>query len=127
MSRLLIIDDDPLICQMCSAYFSSKGHQVVTAKDGKDGLDKFSRHDFDLVVTDLMMPRRHGYEVIDAIKLSNKGETTPIVLLTADAHEPDLEAYNRRKFQDDTLTKPFDIPMLEHKISDLLREFADRG
>ena len=126
MSRFLVIDDDPMICQMCSAYFGSKGHQVITARDGKEGIEKFEKADYDLIITDLMMPKRHGYEVIDLVKTSSKGEKVPVILLTADAHEPDLELYNRRKFQDDTLTKPFDIPMLEHKVNDLLQEFAER-
>ena len=126
MPRLLVIDDDPIICQISRAYFTSKGYDVTTAMDGVEGLNKWKSEEYDLVITDLMMPNRHGYEVIDMIKLSARGAKTPVILLTADKSEPELEKYDRRQFQDDTLTKPFDMPMLEKMIKDLLAEFADR-
>ncbi|HPM78595.1 MAG TPA: response regulator [bacterium] len=127
MSRFLFVDDDPVILQICSAYFGAKGHNVTVARDGAEGFKKFSLTRYDLVVTDLMMPNKHGYQLIDAIKHSPTGEKTPVLLLTADKDEPELDKYARHHFQDDTLTKPFDMPILERKINDLLREFAERG
>jgi two-component system, OmpR family, response regulator len=126
MSHLLFIDDDPIIRQVCRAYFSSKGYTVTVAKGGKDGLEKFKRGEFDLVVTDLMMPDRHGFEVIDLIKQSSRGPKTPIILLSADIDDPDMKSYERKAFQDDTLSKPFDMPDLEKMIADLLEEFEAR-
>lgn len=126
MSRILFIDDDPVILQICSAYFGAKGHKITVARDGADGFKKFSIGGFDLVVTDLMMPNKHGYQLIDAIKHTANGEKTPIILLTADKDEPELEKYERHHFQDDTLSKPFDMPILDRKINDLLQEFAER-
>ena len=126
MSRILVIDDDPIICQMCSAYLTSLGHTVAVARDGKEGVEKFKSHDFDLIITDLMMPRMHGYQAIDAIKATSKGQKIPVILLTADAKEADLEEFDRHHFQDDTLSKPFDMPDLEKMIGDLMDEFADR-
>ena len=123
MSRFLIIDDDPIICQIFKSYFSSKGNYVETAKDGRDGVAKFKASKFDLVVTDLMMPVVHGFEVIDTIKSSFGGNDNPIpiILLTADKEEPNLKRYPRRHQQDDTLEKPFDMPDLEKKIKFLLK------
>lgn len=127
MARLLIIDDDPIILQIGKAYFSSKGHTVSTARDGREGISKFKQNEYDMVITDLMMPNIHGYQVIDAIKLSQKGSRTPVILLTADANEPELDKYERRSFQDDTITKPFDMNILEKSVKDLFAEFEDRN
>lgn len=126
MGKFLVIDDDPIILQITSAFFKAKGHQVVTARDGKEGIHKFETDRFDLVITDLMMPKTHGYQVIDHIKKTQKGKLTPVILLTADQNEPELDQYDRNKFQDDTLTKPFDIPILEKMVNDLMDEFEDR-
>jgi two-component system chemotaxis response regulator CheY len=113
---MLVIDDDPMILTMINVYFTAKGHQVTTAKTGREGLQKFSAGEFDLVITDLMMPNGHGYEVIDGIKLSEKGKNTPIILLTADKDEPDLQSYKRQRAADKIMTKPFDMPALDRMI-----------
>lgn len=124
MGNLLVIDDDPTITQMCKAYFTVKGHSVSVAKDGREGLDKFKKGNFDLVITDLMMPEVHGFKVIDDIKMSDRGKKTAVILLSADKDEPDLKRYKRQEFQDETITKPFDIPALERMINRLLEHFA---
>jgi len=119
MSRILVIDDDPVIRQMGKAYFTAKGHEVVTAVDGKDGINKYNSEEFDIVITDLMMPNVHGFEVIDYIK--KKGRGTPVILLTADRKEPTLDKYPRQAWEDDFITKPFDIPNLEKKVNEILK------
>ncbi len=126
MSRMLIIDDDPVIRKMGQAYFTAKGHNVITAKDGKEGVERFAHGEYDIVITDLMMPNVHGFKVIDYIKLSPKGKNTPVILLTADIKEPELDAYDRKAFEDDYVAKPFDIPVLEAKVKHVLKEFALR-
>jgi DNA-binding response OmpR family regulator len=125
MKRILVIDDDSMIRQLCKAYFTAKGHTVEVSENGKKGMARFSKEDFDLVITDLMMDNGHGFEVIDFIKLTDKGARTPVILLSADKDQADLESYERRRFQDDTLSKPFDMPVLEAKVNSLFEEFAD--
>jgi len=127
MAKMLVIDDDPIITQMCKAYFTAKGHTVTVALDGKEGLEKYKKGIFDIVITDLMMPTVHGFRVIDEIKLSSRGDKTAVILLSADKDEPNLKNYKRKKFQDDTINKPFDIPVLERMVAKLLEEFADQS
>jgi len=126
MSKILVIDDDPMITQLCKNYFRVKGHNVTIARNGKEGLKIFDRERFDLVITDLMMPETHGFQVIDAIKMSKKGASIPILLLSADINEEELREYDRKRLPDETLAKPFDIPDLERKVKDLLEQFSDR-
>ncbi len=125
--RFLIIDDDPVIRKIGQAYFTAKGHSVTTAKDGKEGVEKFKQGEWDVIITDLMMPIYHGFQVIDYIKSTPKGKKIPVILLTADIKEPELDKYERRAFEDDYVAKPFDVPVLEAKIARVLKEFATRS
>ncbi|MCC6157959.1 MAG: response regulator [Deltaproteobacteria bacterium] len=127
MASMLVIDDDQIIRKMMQAFFTAKGFNVTVAKDGREGIEKFKVGTYDVVVTDLMMPDVHGYQVIDFIKGSKKGKTTPVVLLTADRNEPELDQYDRSGFEDDYLAKPFDMPILEGKVKSVIREFRERG
>jgi CheY-like chemotaxis protein len=120
MANLLIIDDDPTIRQIVGPYFKIKGYAVTTANNGVEGVEAFKTAFFDMVITDLMMPRMNGFEVIDHIKGSEKGAETPIILLTADKDDPELQKQQRAHFQDDTLAKPFDVPALERMVISLL-------
>jgi DNA-binding response OmpR family regulator len=128
MHTMLMIDDDPIIRKICETYFTAKGFKVDVAEDGREGLQKFKSNGgkYDVVITDLMMANVHGFQVIDVIKKSAVGNDTPVILLTADKNEPDLENYDRDMYQDDTLSKPFDLPILEKMVGNLLEEFADR-
>ena len=126
MSKILIVDDDPIIRQLVKNYFTAKGHQVTAAVDGKDGIEKFKAGDFNLLIADLMMPVLHGYQLIDFVRNHVKGKSMPILLLTADRKEPVMETYDRRGYEDDYLAKPFDVPTLEKKVNELLAEAADR-
>lgn len=126
MPTMLVIDDDPIIRKMVQAYFGAKGFTVTSAKDGKEGVDRFKTGPYDIVITDLMMPEMHGYQVIDIIKSTKRGKNTPTILLTADRNEPELDQYDRHGFEDDYLAKPFDIPILEAKVRDVLKEFRER-
>jgi two-component system OmpR family response regulator len=126
MNRMLMIDDDPMIVTMVNAYFTAKGFQVTTAKSGVEGLKKFESGAHDVVVTDLMMANGNGYEVIDGVKLSAKGKNTPVILLTADKDEPDLQNFRHQRSPDKTMTKPFDMPALERMVRAVLEDFAGK-
>ncbi len=125
MIKILIIDDDPMIRLITSQYFESLGHEVTDANNGKDGIELFQKGKFDIVITDLMMSKMHGFEVIDMIRSLPGGNDIPIILLTADKDEPELQHYIRKGIQDDTLVKPFDVPVLERMIDSLIRNSPD--
>ncbi|SNZ21236.1 response regulator [Cohaesibacter gelatinilyticus] len=71
MTNILIIDDEPLICEMLDLLLSAEGYDVVTAMDGREGVSKFSDRHIDVVVTDIIMPEGDGLEVIQEIKDRN--------------------------------------------------------
>lgn len=71
IGRILIVDDDASIRSTLSEYFESFGHNVVTAVDGEDALKKFAPGKFDCVISDLMMPKMDGLELLKLIKMQD--------------------------------------------------------
>jgi CheY-like chemotaxis protein len=68
MSRILVIDDESLVRASIEAVLSARGHAVSLAADGREGLEQLDKGNFDLVITDLIMPEMEGIETIRAIR-----------------------------------------------------------
>jgi signal transduction histidine kinase len=78
--RTLVVDDQPGICEIVSAYLAVDGHIVETAASGREALEKFDRADFDLIITDRAMPETNGIELAAAIKRLQPQK--PVIMLT---------------------------------------------
>jgi YesN/AraC family two-component response regulator len=68
MPNILLVDDEPLVIETLANAITSKGHAVVTAANGVEGIKKFSEGKFDLVITDIIMPDKEGIEFIMELK-----------------------------------------------------------
>jgi CheY-like chemotaxis protein len=79
--RILVVDDEPFVCDAVKMMLSFDGHVVETATDGKEALAKFDRSKFDLVITDFSMPEMKGDELAAAIKARSPKQ--PVVMITA--------------------------------------------
>mgnify|MGYP003561769311 FL=1 len=86
-SRLLIVEDDPNLGAIISEYLSSKNYLVERAYDGEEGFERFSQSEFDLIVLDIMMPKKDGFTLAREIKKLNK--EIPIIFLTAKSLKED--------------------------------------
>jgi DNA-binding NtrC family response regulator len=64
MAHILLLDDDQFVIETLSSAITNKGHTLVTARDGKEGIGKFTAERFDLVITDIIMPEKEGIETI---------------------------------------------------------------
>jgi two-component system OmpR family response regulator len=116
--RLLLIEDEPDLRRALARALTDQHFVVDTSSDGEDGLFKALEIDYDAIVLDLMLPRRSGEEVLDAIRQA--GRTTPILLLTArDTTRDRVSGLNRGA--DDYLTKPFLIEELVARLRALIR------
>jgi len=103
-AKILLVDDDDSLRRVLEFQLTEAGHQVVTASDGKEGLDRFSEHDFDCLITDWRMPRMTGSQLLQRAAAIN-GDT-PIVVITAFGElDTALEAMRGGAF--DFITKPF--------------------
>jgi Response regulators consisting of a CheY-like receiver domain and a winged-helix DNA-binding domain len=115
--RALLIDDDDELCSMMQEFFAQSGHVLETAFDGRAGIERILKADYDIVLLDVMLPAINGFSVLQQIRRSN---AVPVIMLTARVHRDDKIA-GLNKGADDYLTKPFDPEELLARIGAVLR------
>ena len=114
---VLVVDDEVKFLDVLKSFLESKGFLVVTAQDGKQALEIFSRTEISLVLLDLMLPQMSGEEVCMKLRTQSR---VPIIMLTAKAEEADmLEGLNIGA--DDYVTKPFSFKTLYARMDAVLR------
>jgi two-component system alkaline phosphatase synthesis response regulator PhoP len=116
--KILLVEDEPGLRITLSDRLHSEGYQVETAADGEEGLERAAGGSFDLIVLDIMLPRKSGLDVCRDLR--QRGFTTPILMLTARGQTVD-KVIGLKLGADDYLTKPFEMPELLARIEALLR------
>jgi DNA-binding response OmpR family regulator len=116
--RILLVDDEQPIQTLLSFPLERDGYEVVVASDGREALARFDEQPPDLVVLDLMLPRMDGLEVCK--RLRAKGETVPIIMLTAKSEEID-KVLGLELGADDYITKPFSMREFRSRVKAALR------
>ena len=119
--KLLLIDDDDKVTAALSRGLRAEGFVVEVAADGDDGFWKATEGSYDLIVLDIMLPRRNGFRVCADLRAA--GNWTPILMLTAKDGDLD-EAEALDTGADDYLVKPFSYPVLVARVRALLRRTA---
>lgn len=122
--KVLLIEDDVKIARAVSRGLRAEGFTVDTAGRGDDGLWLAAEGSYDLIVLDILLPGRNGYQVCAELRAA--GDWTPILMLTAKDGDLD-EAEGLDTGADDYLTKPFSFPVLLARIRALLRRAAKRN
>jgi DNA-binding response OmpR family regulator len=120
VKRILIVDDEPNIVELVRLYLEREGFAVLAARDGEEALALAARHDPDLVVLDLMLPKVDGWEVCR--ELRRRGDT-PILMLTARSDDVDA-IVGLELGADDYVTKPFNPRALIARVKAILRRTA---
>jgi len=118
MSRILIVEDEQAIAQALEDDLTLEGYQVVVVKDGRTAVTKAREEAFDLILLDIMLPGKDGFEVCR--ELRRGGLRTPILMLTARTQESD-KVLGLETGADDYVTKPFGVRELRARIAALLR------
>ena len=116
--RILLVDDEQPIQTLLSFPLERDGYEVVVAADGREALARYEEQHPDLVVLDLMLPRMDGLEVCK--RLRAKGETVPIIMLTAKSEEID-KVLGLELGADDYITKPFSMREFRSRVKAALR------
>lgn len=118
MPRLLVIEDNADLAFGLKAILEFEGHEVEIAEDGETGLRRARKSDPALIILDLMLPQKGGYEVLR--ELREGGMRTPVLILTARVQESDL-VMGFNLGADDYVTKPFSTAELVARVRALLR------
>ena len=116
LAHILIVDDDDRIRVLVKQYLQDNNYLITTAKDAFDAKNKIDLIRFDLIVLDIMMPKKSGLELTDELKKENK---VPIILLTAKG-ETDERVKGLERGADDYLSKPFEPRELLLRINNIL-------
>lgn len=117
-SRILLVEDEPGLVLTISDLLKTEGYQVETASDGESGLAKASGRQFALVILDVMLPKKSGFDVCR--ELRQKGVDTAILMLTAKTQVID-RVVGLKLGADDYLSKPFDPRELLARVEAVLR------
>lgn len=116
--KILIVEDDPNLGQILAEYLEIKGMQTMLCKDGEEGFTTFQKHNFDLCILDIMMPKKDGFTLAQEIRSRDKN--IPIIFLTAKSMKED--AIKGLKIgADDYITKPFSMEELLLRIQAVMR------
>ncbi|MBT3557296.1 MAG: response regulator [Rhodospirillales bacterium] len=119
MAKVLVVDDDEVICGILRALLESKGHQVIEASSGSSAVDMARSEKPDLIILDMNMPDMTGWETIPVIRSHPDTKNTPIVALTADSTADGHEEAHLAGC-DRYVTKPFDDARLFAALDGLL-------
>ncbi|PIV39513.1 MAG: two-component system response regulator [Candidatus Omnitrophica bacterium CG02_land_8_20_14_3_00__42_8] len=117
--RILLVEDEKDMVYAVTLQLEAKGYEVITASDGRDGLDKARTKKPDLIILDLMLPKIDGYKVCRMLKFDNKYKNIPIILFTARAQGSDKKI-GKEVGANAYITKPFEPGVLLDKIRELL-------
>lgn len=104
---VLVVEDDPTILQLLEVNFEMEGYIVLRAEDGEQGLAMARESRPDVIVSDVMMPKMSGLELVQALKTSADTKAIPVILLSAKAQGSDVRL-GLEAGADDYVTKPFE-------------------
>lgn len=119
MAKILIVEDEELMLKALEFRLKKDNHAVVGAKDGREALIKINEENFDLIITDIMLPFVSGLEIIGKVKQTEKLANVPIIVLSAVG----LESVILEAFElgiDDFITKPFNLTELTIRVKMIL-------
>jgi len=120
MSKILIVDDEDQFITILRERLEANGYEVVSAKDGEEGLEKVESEKPNLIVLDVMMPKMGGFEACSILKNDDRYNKIPIIFLSAMAQQDELEV-GKDVGANAYITKPFEAPVLIAKIEELLK------
>jgi twitching motility two-component system response regulator PilH len=104
---ILVVDDSPTEMKLVVAALQSKGYRVITAVDGDDDLDKATREQPRLILLDVVMPKKNGYQVCRALKTTPATQHIKVMMLTTKNQDAD-KFWGMKQGADAYLSKPFD-------------------
>lgn len=121
--KILIADDEPDILEIVSFNLQAEGYEVFTAKNGDEAIEEAKKNKPDLIILDVMMPRKNGFEVCNTLRLYPEFKKTLIIFLTA-LNDETTEIKGLETGGDDYITKPISPKILLSRVNALFRRTA---
>ena len=122
-TKILVVDDDANISDLLKMYFENEGYDVKTAADGVEGLNYFKIFEPDLVLLDIMLPKKDGWQVCREIReMSSK----PVIMITAKGEVFD-KVVGLELGADEFVVKPFDMKELSARVKAVLRRYQNHA
>jgi len=88
--KVLIVDDEEVIRKFLKIHLTKMGYEITEAADGEQAIEQLGKDDFDLLICDIMMPKKDGWEVIKEVKSNPKTKNLPVIVLTAKNEDSDM-------------------------------------
>ena len=120
MAKVMVVDDAYSELKLMESILKSAGHEVVSLMDGDALEDKLSVERPDVLLLDIVMPKRNGYEILRALRKDTRTKTTPVVLVSSKNQESD-RAWGKRQGADEYLGKPFTSDQLVSMVGRFVR------
>jgi CheY-like chemotaxis protein len=126
VKKILVVEDDPVNQMILLDFLAANGYDTMGASSGPEGIERFERDAPDLLLVDIQLPRKNGFELLRDIKSRPNGKTTPILLMSAvyNDHDQSSRTIQLGTLADGYLTKPFDLVQLLAQVRQLLGEAA---
>ena len=121
--KILVVDDEENIAELISYNLTSNGYKVIIANNGNDAVKLAVEEKPNLILLDLMIPGKDGYDVCKDIRSNSEIRNTPIIMLTAKSEELD-KILGLELGADDYITKPFSVRELLARVKAVLRRFS---
>lgn len=117
--KILVVDDEPNIVQTLQDRLEMNEYNVVTATNGREGLDKALAEKPDIILLDVIMPLMDGHEMLEALRKEQNGRDIAVIMLTARSQMQDIARANACGIED-YIVKPFDLSELLEKIESIV-------
>jgi DNA-binding response OmpR family regulator len=122
--KILVVEDDPVNQMILSDFLAANGYETVSAASGPEGIARFDSEAPDLMLVDVQLPRKNGFDVLREVKSRPTGKTTPVVMMSAVYSDRDQSSRSIEvgMLADGYLNKPFDLALLLAQVRLLLGE-----
>ena len=120
-ATILVVDDEPNIVQTLQDRLEMNDYKVITAGDGKEGLEKALSEKPDIILLDVIMPVMDGHEMLERLRQSDVGKEMAVIMLTARSQSQDISRADACGIED-YVVKPFDLSELLEKIENTLQK-----
>lgn len=119
-TKILVIDNDPSVCELIRNHFESDGYEVKCVSDGSEGVNTFKSYEPDMTLLDIMLPRKDGWQVCREIR---EVSSRPIIMISAKSDIFD-KVLGLELGADDFITKPFDMKEVSARVKAVLRRYS---